>query len=186
MRFVPTSLPGFTVVEPTVHADARGFFVETFREDAARDAGIDLAWVQDNHARSQRGVLRGMHFSVDPGQAKLVRCARGRVLDVVVDVRPGSPTFGRWEGVELDDENGRQVFVPVGFAHGYLVLSEVADVVYKCTEYYDPSKERGIAWDDPDVGIEWPAGPKTVSERDATAPRLAEISADLPFAYAPA
>ena len=160
--------------------------METFREEAAPDAGIDLAWVQDNHARSARGVLRGMHFSVDPGQAKLVRCARGRVLDVAVDVRPGSPTFGRWEGVELDDLSGRQVFVPIGFAHGYLVLSEVADVVYKCTEYYDPSKERGIAWDDPDVGIAWPEGPKTVSARDAAAPRLAQVAGALPFAYSTA
>ena len=113
-------------------------------------------WVQDNQARSQNGVLRGMHFSVEPGQAKLVRCARGRVLDVVVDVRAGSPTFGRWEGVELDDERGVQVYVPVGFAHGYLVLSETADVVYKCSAYYDGAKERGIAWDDPEVGIDWP------------------------------
>lgn len=183
MRFAATSLPGFTVIHPTVHADERGFFVETFRVDALRDAGIHETWIQDNHARSQRGVLRGMHFAVDPGQAKLVRCARGRVFDVVVDVRPGSPTFGRWEGVELDDEKGLQVYVPVGFAHGYLVLSEIADVVYKCSAYYDGSKERGIAWDDPAVGIAWPEGPKTVSERDSRARPLAEVADELPFTY---
>src|SRR4029079_16592064 len=113
--------------------------------------GLPTRWVQENHARSTRGVLRGMHFSVDPGQGKLVRCARGRVLDVAVDIRRGSPTFGRWEAITLDDGSGRQVFVPVGFAHGYYVLSEVADVVYKCTEYYAPEKERGILWDDPSV-----------------------------------
>lgn len=184
MRFLNTSLPGFMIVEPTVHADERGFFVETFRESALRDAGIETAWVQDNHARSQRGVLRGMHFSVDPGQEKLVRCARGRVLDVVLDVRLGSPSFGRWEAVELDDESGRQVYVPLGFAHGYLVLSETADVAYKCSAYYDGSKERGIAWDDPEVGIAWPEGEKTISDRDRAAPRLAEVAESIPFTFA--
>jgi len=183
MRLIPTSLPGFTIVEPTVHADERGFFSETFRADVLEAAGIRETWVQDNHARSQRGVLRGMHFSVEPGQAKLVRCARGRVLDVVVDVRAGSPTFGRWEGVELDDARGLQVYVPVGFAHGYLVISEVADVVYKCSEYYDGAKERGIAWDDPVVGIAWPEGERIVSDRDRAAPRLAELAPRIPFTY---
>ena len=171
------------VLEPVVHRDERGFFAETFRADALSDAGIDDVWVQDNQARSQRGVLRGMHFSVEPGQAKLVRCARGRVLDVVVDVRAGSPTFGRWEGVELDDERGVQVYVPVGFAHGYLVLSETADVVYKCSAYYDGAKERGIAWDDPEVGIAWPAGEKIVSDRDRSAPLLSQLAPSIPFTY---
>ena len=183
MHLIPATLPGTVVIESVVHGDARGFFMETYREEALAAAGIRERWVQDNHARSARGVLRGMHFSVDPGQAKLVRCARGRVLDVVVDVRRASPTFGRWEGVELDDVSGRQLYVPRGFAHGYYVLSEVADVVYKCSEYYDPAKERSIAWDDPDVGIEWPDGERLLSERDRRAPRLAEIADALPFVY---
>jgi dTDP-4-dehydrorhamnose 3,5-epimerase len=183
MRAHPTSLPGLMLIEPDVHRDERGFFVETYRAAALADAGIDVAWVQDNHARSARGVLRGMHFSVDPGQAKLVRCARGRILDVAVDLRRGSPAFGRWEAIELDDVSARQVYVPVGFAHGYYVLSEVADVTYKCSEYYDGAKERSIAWDDPDVGIAWPEGERVVSARDAVAPRLADVAAGLFFDY---
>lgn len=185
MRVESTSLPGFLSVEPTVHRDERGFFVETYRESALAEAGLNTAWVQDNHARSTRGVLRGMHFSVDPGQVKLVRCARGRVLDVVVDIRRGSPTFGRWDALELDDASGRQAYVPLGFAHGYYVLSEVADVVYKCSAYYDGAKERGIRFDDPAVAIEWPEGERVVSTRDAEAPLLAEIAGDLPFAFTP-
>lgn len=183
MTITDTDLPGFLAIEPTVHHDARGFFVETYRAEPLAARGLCTEWVQDNHARSQRGVLRGMHFSVDPGQVKLVRCARGRVLDVVVDVRAGSPTFGRWAALELDDEGGRQAYVPLGFAHGYYVLSEVADVVYKCSAYYDPAKERGIRFDDPAVGIAWPEGPRIVSERDARAPLLADVAGDIPFAY---
>ena len=183
MHVSAANLLGVLVLRGEVHGDERGFFMETYRGEALAAAGIRERWVQDNHARSARGVLRGMHFSVDPGQAKLVRCARGRVLDVVVDVRRASPTFGRWEGVELDDVSGRQLYVPRGFAHGYYVLSEVADVVYKCSEYYDPAKERSIAWDDPDVGIEWPDGERLLSERDRRAPRLAEIADALPFVY---
>jgi dTDP-4-dehydrorhamnose 3,5-epimerase len=181
----PTGLAGLLVIEPVVHRDERGFFCETFREEALRAAGVDEHWVQDNHARSVRGVLRGMHFSVEPGQAKLVRCARGRVLDVAVDIRRGSPTFGRWQAVELDDRECRQVFVPIGFGHGYCVLSEEADVIYRCSAYYDPAKERGFAWDDPDVGIPWPDDVDPIlSERDRAARRLAEIAAELPFSYA--
>ncbi|MEQ8833888.1 MAG: dTDP-4-dehydrorhamnose 3,5-epimerase [Miltoncostaeaceae bacterium] len=183
MRIQPTSLPGFLAIEPTVHRDERGFFVETYRSSALEEAGLVTDWVQDNHARSDRGVLRGMHYSVDPGQVKLVRCARGRVLDVVVDIRAGSPTFGRWDALELDDLSGRQAYVPLGFAHGYYVLSETADVVYKCSAYYDGSKERGIRYDDPAVGIEWPEGDRIVSERDAAAPLLADLGTDLPVAF---
>jgi dTDP-4-dehydrorhamnose 3,5-epimerase len=183
MRRVETTIPGLVILEPTVHVDERGFFVETYRESVAAQAGIRGPWVQENQARSTRGVLRGMHFSVDPGQAKLVRCARGHILDVAVDLRRGSPTFGRWEAVELDDATALQVHVPVGFGHGYYVLSDVADVVYKCSEYYDPAKERGIAWDDPDIGIAWPGGRRVVSARDAEAPRLADVAESLPFAY---
>jgi dTDP-4-dehydrorhamnose 3,5-epimerase len=167
-------------IEPTIHRDERGFFIETYRAEVLAAVGLCTDWVQDNHARSTRGVLRGMHFSVDPGQVKLVRCARGRVLDVVVDIREGSPTFGRWDALELDEGNGRQAYVPLGFAHGYYVLSDVADVVYKCSAYYDGAKERGIRFDDPAVGIEWPDGERIVSDRDAQAPLLAEIIHELP------
>ena len=182
MRAVPTELDGLVVIEPVVHRDARGFFVETFRAEALEALGVRETWVQDNHSRSARGVLRGMHFSVGEGQAKLVRCARGRILDVAVDIRRGSPTHGRWQAVELDDESHRMVYLPVGFAHGFVVLSDVADVAYRCSNYYDPAVERGFAWDDPDVGIAWPEGVEVeVSARDASAPRLAEIADDLPF-----
>src|SRR5207237_10650823 len=142
-------------------------------------------FIQDNHSRSARGVLRGMHFHVGDGLAKLVRCARGRILDVAVDLRRGSPTYGEWEGVQLDDESMRELYVPVGFAHGFCVLSDVADVLYKQTAYYDPAVERSIAWNDPDVGIEWPlpAAELIVSERDSRAPKLAEIAHELPFVY---
>ena len=169
------------LIEPVVHGDTRGFFQETYREDAFAELGISVDFVQENHSRSGRGVLRGMHFQIGEGQAKLVRCARGAIYDVVVDLRPGSPTFGEWEAHQLDDERGLQLYVPVGFAHGFCVTSEVADVTYKCSSYYDPALERGIAFDDPDVGIEWPDLDLTVSERDRTAPRLAEIAGELPF-----
>jgi dTDP-4-dehydrorhamnose 3,5-epimerase len=145
------------------------------------ELGVEAEFVQDNHSRSRRGTLRGMHFQTDPGQAKLVRCARGRILDVVVDLRRGSATFGRWESRELDDTALRQLWVPVGFAHGFCVLSEEADVVYKCSSYYNPATEAGIAYDDPGVGIVWPDMELTVSERDRTAPRLADIAASLTF-----
>lgn len=170
-------------IEPAVHGDHRGFFAETFRADAWAVAGIGETFVQDNHSRSVRGTLRGMHFQTAPGQAKLVRCARGAIFDVVVDLRRGSPTFGRWEGFVLDDESMRQLYVPIGFAHGFCVTSEVADVVYKCSSYYDAATESGIAWDDPAIGIEWPIGVEPiVSERDANAPRLADVADALPFA----
>jgi dTDP-4-dehydrorhamnose 3,5-epimerase len=145
------------------------------------ELGIDVEFVQDNHSRSRRGTLRGMHFQTDPGQAKLVRCARGQILDVVVDLRRDSNTFGRWDGHELDDANLRQLWVPVGFAHGFCVLSEEADVVYKCSSYYDPATEAGIAYDDPDVGIAWPDLELLVSERDRSAPRLADVAESLTF-----
>ena len=182
MRTLPTSMAGVMLIEPAVHGDHRGFFAETFRQDAWTAAGIDMAFVQDNHSRSRRGTLRGMHFQTAPGQAKLVRCARGAIFDVVVDLRRGSPTFGRWEGFALDDETMHQLFVPIGFAHGFCVTSDVADVVYKCSSYYDAATESGIAYDDPAIGIEWPIGVEPiVSERDATAPRLAAVADELPF-----
>jgi dTDP-4-dehydrorhamnose 3,5-epimerase len=182
MQRLPTSLDGLVLLQPAVHGDARGFFMETFRADVAREHGVPTEYVQDNHSRSRRGTLRGIHFQTRPGQAKLVRVARGKVFDVAVDLRRGSPTFGRWEGVELDDEGGRMLFIPVGFGHGFLVLSDVADFVYKCTNYYDAATEAGIRFDDPDVGIEWPGDVELLySERDATAPTLADIADSLPF-----
>jgi dTDP-4-dehydrorhamnose 3,5-epimerase len=171
------------VIEPEVHRDGRGFFAETYRAERLAELGIDETWVQDNHSRSVRGVLRGMHFSLGGGQAKLVRCARGAILDVAVDIRRGSPTYGRWDAVRLDDAALRAVYLPVGFAHGFVVVSEVADVVYKCSAYYDDELERGFAWDDPDVGIRWPELDVELSERDAAAPRLREIAHEIPFAY---
>lgn len=182
MKKLPTTLEGPVLLEPVVHGDARGSFHETFREDRLAELGIDERWVQDNHSRSVRGVLRGMHFQLGVGQAKLVRCARGAILDVVIDVRSESPTFGRWEAATLDDELFRQLYVPVGFAHGFCVLSESADVLYKCSSYYDPAQERAIRYDDPDIGIEWPDLELTVSERDRAAPRLAEIADEISFA----
>ena len=184
MDTIPTRLAGLRLVEPVTHGDARGFFQETFRKDEFARLGIDCEFVQDNHSRSQRGVVRGMHFAIGPGQAKLVRCARGEIVDVVVDIRRGSPTFGEWEACRLDDQSNRQLFVPVGFAHGFCVVSEIADVVYKCSSYYDPQLERAIAHDDPDIGIEWPDLDLIVSDRDRAAPRLADLEHELPFEYA--
>jgi dTDP-4-dehydrorhamnose 3,5-epimerase len=189
MRILPTRLEGMATLEPIAHRDERGFFSETYRREWHAELGIpdEERFIQDNHSRSTRGVLRGMHFHVGPGAAKLVRCSRGRILDVGVDLRRGSPTYGQWEGVELDDESMREVYVPVGFAHGFCVLSDVADVIYKQTAYYDPALERGIAWDDPDVGIEWPlpVAELIVSERDANAPLLREVAGELPFRWHP-
>lgn len=178
---IETALDGPRLLEGRLHGDARGFFVETYRANEFAELGLTDEFVQDNHSRSSRGVLRGMHYQL--GQAKLVRCARGSIVDVVVDIRRGSPGFGRWEAYELTDQNARQVYVPVGFAHGFCVTSDLADVVYKVTAYYDPSAEAGIAYDDPEIGIEWPDIPLTVSERDAAAPRLAEVADSLPFTY---
>lgn len=186
MEQLSTRLPGCKLLEPRVFGDARGFFTETWRADQAESLGLPREFVQDNHSRSRRGTLRGIHFQTQPGQGKLVRCARGRIFDVVVDLRRGSPTYGEWEGVELDDERHRQLWIPIGFGHGFCVLSEQADVIYKVTSYYDPGTEAGISFADPDVGIEWPAGIELLySDRDRDAPRLAEIAAGLPFTYAP-
>ncbi len=173
MRRLETNLDGPILLEPAVHGDERGFFVETARANVLAELGITDTFVQHNHSRSAHGVLRGMHFQ--PGMAKLVRCARGRILDVLVDIRPDSPSFGRWEGFELSDENHHQLYCPDGFAHGFCVLSDVADVVYLCSDYYDAARESGFSFDDPDVGIRWPELELTVSERDRQAPTLAEL-----------
>lgn len=170
-----TRLEGLVLLAPAVHADVRGFFVETWSRDAYADAGVDVEFVQDNHSRSGRGALRGLHYQRLPGQAKLVRAARGRIWDVAVDIRPGSPTFGRWEAFDLDDVDHHQLYVPVGFAHGFCVLSDVADVTYKVSSAYDGSEERGVAWDDPAIGIDWPVESPILSARDRSNPRLADV-----------
>ena len=181
MKRLDTRLEGPVLAQPTIHGDQRGFLIESYRREAFEELGIADQFVQDNHSRSRHGVVRGMHFQI--GMAKLVRCARGAIVDVLVDLRRGSPTFAEWEAFELDDENLRSLYCPVGFAHGFCVVSDEADVLYKCSAYYDESLERGIAYDDPDVGVEWPALDLAPSDRDANAPRLRDIEADLPFEY---
>jgi dTDP-4-dehydrorhamnose 3,5-epimerase len=176
-----TKLSGLALIEPDVHGDDRGFLVESFRASVWRELGVETDFVQQNSSRSARGTLRGIHFQTHPGQAKLVRCVRGEIFDVAVDLRRDSPTFGQWEGHRLDDRSHRQLFVPVGFGHGFCVLSEEADVAYQLSSYFDPATESGIAWDDPGIGIEWPVDSPLLSERDQTAPRLAEVADSLPF-----
>jgi dTDP-4-dehydrorhamnose 3,5-epimerase len=183
MRVSKTDIvDGPLLIEPVVHGDARGFFVETYRRDTLAAAGADYEFVQDNHSRSRAGVIRGLHFQA--GQAKLVRCVRGAIFDVAVDVRVGSPSFGEWVGFKLDDERHHQLLVPDGFAHGFCVLSELADVVYKVSSYYDPATEGGFRFDDPAVGVQWPQDVELlISDRDRSAPTLAELSPSLPFRY---
>jgi dTDP-4-dehydrorhamnose 3,5-epimerase len=183
LKRLPTELEGVVLLEPQVHGDERGFMVETFSRDAWASHGVGVEFVQHNHSRSSKGTLRGLHFQTEPGQAKLVRCPRGAILDVAVDLRRGSPSYGRWEGHVLDDERHRQLFVPVGFGHGFAVLSDVADVSYLLSSLYDPATEAGIRWDDPDVGVEWGVEGPLLSERDQSAPTLAEVADQLPFEY---
>ncbi len=183
MERLDTRLNGPILVRPVVHGDERGFFHESYRRSTYAALGIPEEFVQDNQSRSRHGIVRGMHFQVGAGMAKLVRCAQGSIFDVVIDLRKGSPTFGSWEAFELSDENLHQLYCPIGFAHGFCVTSEHADVLYKCSAYYDESIERGIKYDDPDVGIEWPKVELTPSQRDAAAPLLHEIRDELPFIY---
>ena len=177
MEIIGTRFEGVKVLEPRVFADDRGFFLESFRAAAVAELAPGASFVQDNHSRSRRAVVRGLHFQ--PGQAKLVRCARGAIFDVVVDIRPDSGTYGEWDGFELDDDSHRQLFIPSGFAHGFCVLSDVADVIYKVSAYYDPSTERGFRYDDPAVAVRWPFAPDVlaVSPRDREAPSLAALAA---------
>jgi dTDP-4-dehydrorhamnose 3,5-epimerase len=181
----PTKLEGPILLAPEVFSDDRGFFCETFRAEALAAHGIDEHFVQDNHSRSRRGTVRGMHFQIGAGTSKLVRCGRGAIVDVLVDIRAGSPTYGSWEAYELSDENMHAIYAPIGFAHGFCVVSDVADVLYKQSRYYSGDVERGFAYDDPAVGIGWPLAidELVVSDRDAAAPSLAEIAAELPFTY---
>jgi dTDP-4-dehydrorhamnose 3,5-epimerase len=176
MEVLSTRLEGPMLLRPTVHRDERGFFLETLRADELHEIGIHDEFVQENHSRSVRKTLRGLHYQAGDGQAKLIRVARGEIWDVIVDLRGESPTYAQWEGFTLDDASHHQLYIPRGFAHGFCVLSDVADVLYKVSTYYDPDLERGVAWDDPQIGVRWPINDPLLSVRDRSNPRLAEIS----------
>ncbi|GAB6058814.1 dTDP-4-dehydrorhamnose 3,5-epimerase [Desulfonatronum parangueonense] len=178
MNVIETPLAGVLLITPRAFGDARGFFLETYQADRYAEAGIHAAFVQDNHSRSSRGVLRGLHYQIGRPQGKLVMVTRGAVFDVAVDIRKGSSTFGRWYGVELSDANHMQLYVPPGFAHGFCVLSETADFLYKCTEYYAPEAERAIIWNDPNIGIDWPIVEPSLSAKDAAAPQLKDVPSE--------
>ena len=180
MNVIPTAISDVLILEPKVFGDSRGFFFESYNEQVFRAAtGVTAHFVQDNHSRSARGVLRGLHYQIEQPQGKLVRCTQGEVFDVAVDIRRDSPTFGKWVGEILSEENKRQMWIPPGLAHGFLVLSESADFLYKPTEYYAPQHERAILWNDPDLAIAWPlAGEPLLSSKDAMAPRLCDVDID--------
>jgi dTDP-4-dehydrorhamnose 3,5-epimerase len=180
VRVVPSGLPGVVVIEPDVHRDGRGFFLETYHADRYREHGIPGPFVQDNHSRSTAGTLRGLHLQLKRPQGKLIRVIEGEIFDVAVDVRRGSPAFGRWVGVTLTADGFQQVYVPPGFAHGFCVVSEVAQVEYKCTDLYDPASEIGVAWNDPAIGIVWPVREPLLSARDSHHPVLSELAGVLP------
>lgn len=175
MKIIETTLPEVILLEPKVFGDQRGFFLETYQAERYRQAGIELPFVQDNQSRSGKGVLRGLHFQLNFPQGKLVQVARGEIFDVAVDIRLGSPTFGRWFGTVLNDVNLRQMYIPPGFAHGFCVLSDVVDFLYKCTDYYHPEDEGGVAWDDPALNIEWPAVTPLLSAKDRQNQRLKDV-----------
>jgi dTDP-4-dehydrorhamnose 3,5-epimerase len=184
MQIEATSLPGVLVLTPSVYKDARGFFCETYNYEVWRKAGIETVFVQDNHSRSVRGTLRGLHFQLPPAaQAKLLRVARGAVWDVAVDIRRGSPTFGQWVGAALTEDNFKQLYIPEGFAHGFCVLSDEADVVYKASHTYSPAHEQGIRWNDAELGVAWPEQSPLLSNRDRDAQSLSEYLAKTPFVY---
>jgi dTDP-4-dehydrorhamnose 3,5-epimerase len=180
VRVVPTEIPGVLIIEPHVHYDERGFFLETYQADRYGLYGIEGPFVQDNHSRSTGGTLRGLHLQVQRPQGKLIRVVEGEIYDIAVDVRRGSPTFGRWVAVTLSADKFKQCYVPAGFAHGFCVTSPVAQVEYKCTEVYDRASEIGIAWDDPVLAIPWPIADPVLSERDQHHPTLAELGDHLP------
>jgi len=180
VNVIPTELPGVLIVEPIVFADERGFFLETYRQERYAAAGIPERFVQDNHSRSLPRTLRGLHYQLTHPQGKLVRCVRGAVFDVAVDIRRGSPTFGRWVGIELSEDNKRQVYIPPGFAHGYCAPVVLSEIEYKCTDYYHPEDDRGVRWNDPTLGIVWPIAAPRLSARDAAQPPLAPDSLALP------
>ncbi|MFN3581384.1 MAG: dTDP-4-dehydrorhamnose 3,5-epimerase [Pseudomonas sp.] len=175
MKVLETALPGVLILEPHVYGDARGFFLESYQQERYREIGIDLPFVQDNHSRSGRGVLRGLHFQRSRPQGKLVRASRGAVFDVTLDINPSSPTYGQHVAVLLSDENHRQVWIPPGYAHGFCVVSEIADFEYKCTERYYPDDEGGVRWDDPDLAIAWPLANPLLSTKDQQHPQLSDL-----------
>lgn len=175
MKFLPTALPGVLLIEPDVFKDPRGFFLETYQEKKYAQAGIEERFVQDNHSRSEKNTLRGLHAQLSSMQGKLVRVMRGEVFDVVVDIRRGSSTYKQWFGVNLSAENFRQLYVPVGFLHGFCVISDMAEVEYKCTDYYDPANEVTLIWNDPDVAVRWPIVSPVLSKKDVAGKRWAEI-----------
>lgn len=178
MQVIETALEGVRIIEPRVFEDRRGFFFESYNERVYAESSITDRWVQDNHSRSTRGTLRGLHYQIAPGQAKLVRVVSGKVYDVAVDIRWGSPTFGQHVGVMLSAENRRQLYIPVGFAHGFCVVSDSADFLYKVTSYYAPQDERGIRWDDPTLNIPWPIEQPLLSDRDLALPLLQDADRD--------
>jgi len=178
MKVIPSDLSDVLIVEPQVFTDPRGYFMETYHEKRYAGSGIAEHFVQDNNSFSAKGTLRGLHYQLVHSQAKLVQVIKGRVFDVAVDIRRGSPNFGQWVGVELSSENHRQLFIPKGFAHGFFVLSDTAYFTYKCTDFYAPDDEYGIFWSDPDIGIRWPDGTPLLSEKDLAYPRLSDLSPD--------
>ncbi len=175
MKVTATAIEGVLIIEPEVYSDSRGLFFESYVRKHYAAHGIDDEFVQDNHSVSRKGALRGLHYQENPGQAKLVRVGQGEVFDVAVDVRPGSPTFGRWVGTRLSGSNQLQMYIPAGFAHGFCVLSDSAQFLYKCSDYYSPERERGVLWNDPDIGIEWPVADPILSEKDKNLPRLKDL-----------
>lgn len=185
MNKIKTPFPDVWIIEPDVFKDKRGFFLESYSYKKYKNLGIKAKFIQDNHAKSQKNTLRGIHFSIYPGQVKLVRCTQGAIWDVIVDLRQESPTFKNWHGVELSEENFKQLFIPVGFGHGYAVLSETAEVQYKVSNYYDPEIESEVAWNDPSVGIDWKIKDPILSERDQTAPRIDEFFKENPSPFKP-
>ena len=176
MEFIQTEIPDVILVKPTVIEDHRGFFMESYHIEKFRLGGIDCTFVQDNHAKSVQNILRGLHFQVKYPQAKLIRCLKGRIFDVAVDIRKDSAYFGKWVGIELSEENKYQLYIPEGFAHGYYVMSETAEIVYKCSDIYHPEYEQGIRWDDPEIGIEWPGTEPVLSKKDIKLPKLRSLN----------
>ncbi|MDX2174916.1 MAG: dTDP-4-dehydrorhamnose 3,5-epimerase [Candidatus Sumerlaeia bacterium] len=175
MRFQQLDLPGLVLITPKVFEDERGFFLETYRKDQLLAAGIAVDFVQDNHSKSRKGTVRGLHYQTSPGQAKLIRCTKGAIWDIAVDIRPDSETFGKWVGVELSENNKQLIYIPIGFAHGFAVLSDEAEVQYKCSNYYDGATEAGIAWNDPEVAVDWKVSAPILSVRDQNNPPLASL-----------
>jgi len=180
VKIIPMQIPEVLLIEPDIFGDNRGFFMESWHKQKYVEAGLDVDFVQDNHSRSVKGVLRGLHYQLERPQGKLVRVVTGAVFDVAVDIRRGSPTFSQWVGAELSEENHCQLYVPPGFAHGFCVLSESADFLYKCTEFYSPEDEQGILWSDPSIGIQWPGSNFRISEKDSTNSPLADMGNKLP------